>query len=62
MFHHDPLHSDDFLDELYREARDRWRALGGEPAGLEMAAERAEIDLPGGPDRRDAAVMGAGTT
>jgi phosphoribosyl 1,2-cyclic phosphodiesterase len=62
MFHHDPLHSDDFLDELYREARDRWRILGGEPAGLEMAAERAEIDLPGGPDRRAAAVMGAGTT
>jgi phosphoribosyl 1,2-cyclic phosphodiesterase len=62
MFHHDPLHSDDFLDDLYREARDRWRALGGEPAGLEMAAERAEIDLPGGPDRRGAAVMGAGTT
>jgi Metal-dependent hydrolases of the beta-lactamase superfamily I len=62
MFHHDPLHSDDFLDELYREARDRWRILGGEPAGLEMAAERAEIDLPGGPDRRAAAVMEAGTT
>jgi len=62
MFHHDPLHSDDFLDELYREARDRWRILGGEPAGLEMAAERAEIDLPGGPDRRGAAVMEAGTT
>ena len=62
MFHHDPLHSDDFLDGLYREARDRWRILGGEPAGLEMAAERAEIDLPGGPDRRGAAVMEAGTT
>ena len=62
MFHHDPLHSDDFLDGLYREARDRWRILGGEPAGLEMAAERAEIDLPGGPDRRGAEVMEAGTT
>jgi len=62
MFHHDPLHSDDFLDALYREARDRWRILGGERGGLEMAAERAEIDLPGGPDRRGAAVMEAGTT
>jgi phosphoribosyl 1,2-cyclic phosphodiesterase len=46
MFHHDPMHSDDFLDDFYREARDRWRAIGGDPAGLEMAAERAEIDLP----------------
>ncbi|MGH2981926.1 MAG: MBL fold metallo-hydrolase [Solirubrobacterales bacterium] len=46
LFHHDPLHSDDFLDGLYREARDRWRELGGDPTSLEMAAERAEIDLP----------------
>jgi phosphoribosyl 1,2-cyclic phosphodiesterase len=46
MFHHDPLHSDDFLDDLFREARDRWRALGGDPGGIEMAAERAEFDLP----------------
>jgi hypothetical protein len=46
MFHHDPMHSDDFLDDLYREARDRWRALGGDPTALEMAAERAEVDLP----------------
>ena len=46
LFHHDPLHSDDFLDDLYREARDRWGALGGEPEGIVMAAERAEIDLP----------------
>jgi phosphoribosyl 1,2-cyclic phosphodiesterase len=46
LFHHDPMHSDDFLDDLYRDARERWRTLGGEPAGLEMAAERGEIDLP----------------
>jgi phosphoribosyl 1,2-cyclic phosphodiesterase len=46
MFHHDPMHSDDFLDDLYREARDRWAALGGDPTALEMAAERAEVDLP----------------
>jgi phosphoribosyl 1,2-cyclic phosphodiesterase len=62
LFHHDPLHSDDFLDDLFRDARDRWQALDGEPTGLQMAAERAEIDLPGGPDRRGAAVMQAGTT
>jgi phosphoribosyl 1,2-cyclic phosphodiesterase len=46
LFHHDPMHSDDFLDDLYREARDRWGALGGEPDGIVMAAERSEIDLP----------------
>jgi phosphoribosyl 1,2-cyclic phosphodiesterase len=46
LFHHDPLHSDDFLDELYAEASNRWRDLGGDPAGVEMAVERAEIDLP----------------
>jgi phosphoribosyl 1,2-cyclic phosphodiesterase len=45
LFHHDPLHSDDFLDDLYREARDRWTALGGEPGAIEMAAERAELEL-----------------
>jgi phosphoribosyl 1,2-cyclic phosphodiesterase len=45
LFHHDPLHSDDFLDGLYREARDRWREMGGN-GSIEMAAERGEIDLP----------------
>ncbi len=46
LFHHDPLHSDDFLDGFYREARDRWQNMGGEPGAIEMGAERAEIDLP----------------
>jgi phosphoribosyl 1,2-cyclic phosphodiesterase len=46
MFHHDPLHSDDFLDGLYREARERWAAAGGEPGGLEIAVERGEFELP----------------
>jgi phosphoribosyl 1,2-cyclic phosphodiesterase len=48
LFHHDPLHSDDFLDGLDREARDRWRAMGGDPNLIEVAAERAELDLPVG--------------
>jgi phosphoribosyl 1,2-cyclic phosphodiesterase len=47
LFHHDPMHSDDFLDRLYAEAKDRWRALGGDPAALQMAAERGELELPG---------------
>jgi phosphoribosyl 1,2-cyclic phosphodiesterase len=46
LFHHDPLHSDEFLDDLHREARERWAALGGEPNAVEIAAERAEYDVP----------------
>jgi phosphoribosyl 1,2-cyclic phosphodiesterase len=46
LFHHDPLHSDDFLDALDREVRDRWTALGGDPSQIEIAPERAEYDLP----------------
>jgi phosphoribosyl 1,2-cyclic phosphodiesterase len=45
LFHHDPLHSDDFLDDLYRDVRQRWRAAGGDPDDVQMAIERAEIDL-----------------
>src|SRR5918992_3185419 len=46
LFHHDPLHSDEFLDQLDREARDRWLAIGGEPGSVEIAAERGEYDVP----------------
>jgi phosphoribosyl 1,2-cyclic phosphodiesterase len=46
LFHHDPLHSDEFLDQLFGEARDRWQAIGGDPAALQMAVERAEFELP----------------
>jgi phosphoribosyl 1,2-cyclic phosphodiesterase len=46
LFHHDPLHSDDYLDELYDEARAQWAGLGGDPSSLEMAIERTEIELP----------------
>jgi phosphoribosyl 1,2-cyclic phosphodiesterase len=46
LFHHDPLHSDDQLDQLAVEARERWVELGGDPATVELAAERAEYELP----------------
>jgi hypothetical protein len=46
LFHHDPMHSDDFLDGFYREARDRWRGIGGDEGAIELATERGEIDLP----------------
>ena len=44
-FHHDPLHSDEFLDELGSHARTRWRELGGDPTQLELAAEGSELEL-----------------
>ncbi len=43
LFHHDPLHTDGFLDDLHRSAEARWRELGGEPGAIEIAMERAEI-------------------
>ncbi len=46
LFHHDPMHSDEQLDQLGAEANERWRALGGSAAGIELAIERAEYDLP----------------
>jgi phosphoribosyl 1,2-cyclic phosphodiesterase len=45
LFHHDPLHSDDFLDAFYGAALDRWAEAGGRPDRLEMAVERREIEL-----------------
>ena len=50
LFHHDPLHSDEFLDALRRRGRD---PLGGRsavvPRQVEMATERREIVIA---DRR----------
>jgi phosphoribosyl 1,2-cyclic phosphodiesterase len=45
LFHHDPLHSDEFLDQLAADASERWVALGGDAGALQMATERLEIDL-----------------
>ena len=45
LFHHDPLHSDDFLDVFHGTALDRWTEMGGNPSQIELAAERREIDL-----------------
>ena len=43
LFHHDPLHSDDFLDGLRDDAAGRWSALGARDEQIELAAERREI-------------------
>ena len=45
LFHHDPLHSDEFLDGHAEEARRRWVELGGDPGAVEVGAERAAYDL-----------------
>ena len=45
LFHHDPLHSDDFLDAFFETAVERWGELGGNPGCIEMAAERGAIEV-----------------
>jgi phosphoribosyl 1,2-cyclic phosphodiesterase len=45
LFHHDPLHSDEFLDEFFGIATERWGELGGDPKAIEMAAERLELEV-----------------
>ena len=45
LFHHDPLHTDDFLDAFHGSAIDRWEGLGGRPAQIELASERRELEI-----------------
>jgi ribonuclease BN (tRNA processing enzyme) len=45
LFHHDPLHSDDFLDRFHETAVERWSELGHGPDCVEMAAERRELTI-----------------
>jgi phosphoribosyl 1,2-cyclic phosphodiesterase len=53
LFHHDPLHSDDFLDRFLVTAVDAWESIGGTPDQVELAAERREVLV--GPARELAA-------
>jgi phosphoribosyl 1,2-cyclic phosphodiesterase len=45
LFHHDPLHTDDFLDSFFGAAVQMWEELGGDPGAIEMAAERRELTV-----------------
>jgi phosphoribosyl 1,2-cyclic phosphodiesterase len=45
LFHHDPLHTDDFLDTFFGTAIGRWEALGGSGDQIELAAERRELEV-----------------
>jgi phosphoribosyl 1,2-cyclic phosphodiesterase len=51
LFHHDPMHSDDFLDALAGEIAAGWEALGGAPDEVELASERRELAIDGAPAR-----------
>ena len=51
LFHHDPLHSDDFLDTFRDEALMRWQELGGTPEKIDLAAERHELVVAASPER-----------
>ncbi len=47
LFHHDPLHSDDFLDAFCGQVGSRWDELGGRPDAIELASERRELLING---------------
>jgi phosphoribosyl 1,2-cyclic phosphodiesterase len=49
LFHHDPLHTDEFLDRLCDEAWTRWEHAGGRSEQLELATERREVDIAHAP-------------
>ena len=45
LFHHDPLHSDEFLDDFCTTARRGWEQRGFDPAQLELGMEGAELEV-----------------
>jgi phosphoribosyl 1,2-cyclic phosphodiesterase len=49
LFHHDPLHSDEFLDQFHASARRRWGELGGDPTLIDMGMEGVELSVNGVP-------------
>ncbi len=48
LFHHDPLHSDAWLDEHAARATAAWEARGGAPGGLGLAREGARLRVEPG--------------
>ena len=45
LFHHDPLHDDEQLDQLHADALERWQATGRSPHEVTVAAELQELEL-----------------
>ncbi len=45
LFHHDPMHSDDWLDAHALRAAADWEARGGAPGAIELAREGASYEV-----------------
>jgi phosphoribosyl 1,2-cyclic phosphodiesterase len=45
LFHHDPLHSDAELDDVFECSEARWAEMGGRPGALRMAREGDELEV-----------------
>jgi phosphoribosyl 1,2-cyclic phosphodiesterase len=54
LFHHDPLHSDDFLDAFGIHACAQWEDMGGRADRVELATERRELVLEPSPAKTSA--------
>ncbi len=48
LFHHDPLHADEFLDGVHATARSAWQSRGRDATEVEMATEGAELEVEAG--------------
>jgi len=46
LFHHDPMHEDDMLDEFVTDAAERWMRLGCDPGQIAIARERQPLEFP----------------
>jgi phosphoribosyl 1,2-cyclic phosphodiesterase len=65
LFHHDPLHTDQALDEMQVTARQSWEAMGHDPDTIELAREDSELEVVGTgqpAQAREQALSPAGTT
>jgi ribonuclease BN (tRNA processing enzyme) len=47
LFHHDPLHSDEFLDGLHATARERWNSMDRDEGTIAMGMEGGELLVEG---------------
>lgn len=63
LFHHDPAHTDDQLDAVFRYAEQLWQELGGAPGAISMAHEGDALTvLPQGVDGRPVSPAYAGSS
>ena len=60
LFHHDPLHSDNFLDNLREDVVARWERLGGHADQVELATERRELEIAPATNATPAAPLAVG--